>query len=335
MKSSHTRNGKLIFFVAGVFVGGVSHDTMSIWRMVNMDSIVPTGPAQDIENEWAPSLGEVSELLTANPIEHATRLPNQTSPVPTKEKTRFVLEPFLSMCPAKSSSSQNKSLLPKLHFIHIRKTGGTAVITSYEEAGLEPYQINYSIKMNKRALKEKRKPGNPEHIPPRYWIGLRNLGNIHLFATVRNPYDRAISEYYQHFKSGFHRPPENISVNDPSFLNHFIQAHYRRGAGDLFIPQYEYIFGPRGSRIVDHVLHFESLHDEFPKLMECYAMNLTLPNERVNKRQDGAALTVANLTAESIALINEVERISFEVFGYEMILVNSTLYGHNRTDFFR
>ena len=190
------------------------------------------------------------------------------------------------------------------------------------QAGIDPCKLCYSVRSNRKALEARRKSGNRQHIPPRYWRNWqyrKNRDNIHLFAIVRNPYDRAISEYYQYFKSGFHQPPLNISANDPDFLNEFIQTRYRRSDGDLFIPQYEYIFDHQGNRIVDHILHFESLHDVFPKLMACYGLNITLPDEPVNRRQTGAKLKRNDLSPQSIALINEVEKISFELFGFAML----------------
>ena len=84
--------------------------------------------------------------------------------------------------------------------------------------------------------------------------------------------------------------------------------------------------------LVDQILHFESLHDVFPKLMACYGLNITLPDEPVNRRQTGAKLKRNGLSPQSIALINEVEKISFELFGFVMLSVNSTSHVRNTTD---
>ena len=333
MSRLRTQNGKLILFVASVFLVGRGTRqnllTSKIY-LLTLEEVLSHIKASGIQNQsMGHSFEGISELLTVNPIENITNTSHRStgSPLPKQEITKSKYHSsFFSPCPAKTSGLQNQSLLPKLQFVHIRKTGGTAVVTSFRRAGIDPYRpIPYVYRLNRTALHQVRLAGNRQHIPPRYVESLESIRDkVHLFTIIRNPYDRAISEYYQHFKTGNHLLPPNTYINDANFLNYFIQANFRNGSKDLFIPQYEYIFDTQGNQIVQHILRFESILEDFPRLMECYGLNISLPNEPVNQRQTDAGLSVANLTVGSIAVINEVERKSFEVFGYEMLTSNST-----------
>jgi Sulfotransferase family len=219
----------------------------------------------------------------------------------------------------------------RLEFIHIRKTGGTAIERAFERAGIA-YANNYvRPNINYRSAM-KRPTGSKRHIATRYYVNATSMPaqqRIKFFAVLRNPYDRAVSEFYQHFKN-VNNQPANISIStNATFMNDFILEHFATPRLDLFIPQEEYIFDANGTRIVDHVLHFENLHREFAALMDCYRdvlvhnssknQTVVLPDKVINPRQKDASLTSQDLSKKSIAMINRVERKTFEEFGYEMI----------------
>lgn len=126
---------------------------------------------------------------------------------------------------------------------------------------------------------------------------------VHFFAVVRDPYKRAISEFY--FQAGFatkktKKKPDNRGdkkMQDPTFLNGWINRKIqeyenlkeilstdnitsRKGwNGKMlhWVPQSEYIFDTNGVRRVHHILKYENLQDEFHQLMEAYGLSLVLP----------------------------------------------------------
>ena len=63
--------------------------------------------------------------------------------------------------------------------------------------------------------------------------------------------------------------PENRSSSS-DFL--FPGRDYFQNDGH-FIPQYDFIFDGDDRRVVDHVLHFEHLHEKFPQLMMAYNLS--------------------------------------------------------------
>jgi hypothetical protein len=88
-----------------------------------------------------------------------------------------------------------------------------------------------------------------------------------------------------------------------------------------FIPQHHYVYDDVGSQIVRHVLHYETLQLDFHNLMDSYNLTIQLPDKSrhgVNKARISAAkkLTAANMTASTIALINDYYLEDFQRFGY-------------------
>jgi hypothetical protein len=163
-----------------------------------------------------------------------------------------------------------------------------------------------------------------------------------LFAVVRNPYTRMLSEYYfacQDFGS-FKCTVE--SRNDAGFMNTWIQQQilkqartknpecdqYARGH---FIRQYDFLVSKATSsqqkqqpqrRVVSHILKMEQLEHDFSALMEAKNVKATLPKQQEKKRnatQD--TLTIHDFTAETVKLIQEFYAPDFEIGNYSLAVV--------------
>ena len=131
--------------------------------------------------------------------------------------------------------------------------------------------------------------GNDWHIPPKYFTPYP-FADSRTFTVTRDPYERAISEYYQRTK--FCLLPDTTDLLCHKFYRHFskkkgpddstamntvLQEFVARPRGDMHVPQHHYIYDDHGNRIVDHVLEFKHLKEEFDKLMECYGIDMVLP----------------------------------------------------------
>jgi CRISPR/Cas system-associated protein endoribonuclease Cas2 len=263
----------------------------------------------------------------------------------------------------------------RLEFVHIPKTGGT-VIESVAAKGGTPWTICHflspldvaTMSMNiiqcpdrndkKYAKWRKTAPFHGLvwwHLPPSYFFNYANTlpanpyDGADLFAVVRDPYSRLISEYYYQ-QSWLVNAEEQRKTQNVRYFNEWIKtkleeyAHFscqRSAKRDLFrstnatksylsfdghlISQYDYIYDATvGSttfpeRIVSHVLKFENLTREYDDLMEKYGLkHLTpLPQEHVRKSLP-KLLSLFNLTLENLRLIEQVYRQDFLEFGYEM-----------------
>jgi hypothetical protein len=155
--------------------------------------------------------------------------------------------PSLLACNYYNQSSLSRPSSPRrLQFVHIRKTGGTAIEYVLETAGIGTMDYWKHGQLDRLELQRlNRTMGNRNRVhappsPPRYfWPWCRpppdkkNQNQSaatsstssapprgrtpRLFAVVRNPYD----ECYQHFKIIYERS-RNRSLNDPALLNDFI-----------------------------------------------------------------------------------------------------------------
>lgn len=153
--------------------------------------------------------------------------------------------------------------------------------------------------------------------------------NATLFAIVRDLYERLLSEYYYRAKNVLHWNDSRINSagnmngwltkrikSRIDFINHpypwkepsycFAQGH--------FIPQRKFIY--QGDRkVVDHVLRFENLREEFDGLMKLYGLlNVSLPEQHTFK--SNKTMGVKDFTNRTRQLIEQVYEEDFVTFDY-------------------
>lgn len=221
-----------------------------------------------------------------------------------------------------------RQLENRLEFVHITKTGGSAIEKAAATAGINWGACHYmknqmmgcftpdftpSPKEAAQIPVTRFQSPSPWHTPLQYFVN-HPFPNASTFAVVRNPYDRYISEYYCPW-GGAHVPPEN--KDDPKVMNDYMQRRIPNESQQHWLPQHYYIYDDNGKQIVDHVLKFENLDQEFAELMAQYQLNVVLPPSHVN--QSKKKLTVKDLTPETLEVINRFAARDFELFGYEMI----------------
>jgi len=248
----------------------------------------------------------------------------------------------------------------RLEFVHITKTGGSAIervgaensimwgachYMNVTEVGCLNADIPY-IAPNYQSYALI----SPWHTPPKI---LRSVAAVNepymgadLFTVVRNPYSRVVSEYYCPW-TGFRREGidnrDNLnewivymvttldrqlseySAQNPNdrpkeqSLNH--NADPQLLAQKHFVNQAEYVF-EKGIQVVDHVIHYENIQEEFNALMGIYGLDLKLPNKDshgVNTRGEKSKLSHFDLFPETIKIINKYAADDFTMFGYEMV----------------
>jgi len=101
--------------------------------------------------------------------------------------------------------------------------------------------------------------------------------------------------------------------------NRFIRRqikHRGKGLDWHYMPQYVYLTAASGVRL--RVIRFEHLREELNRLLAEYGLPFQLGGRRDNAALGQKRLTVEDLDAETIALINHVYHRDFELLGYPL-----------------
>jgi len=230
-----------------------------------------------------------------------------------------------------------QEVVSSLEFVHITKTGGSSIERAAASAGIRWGACHYGEEFLKRdfgntcsqnlkwgKMKQSEVPNEvkgayfnkwssaPWHTPPHWWE-TNPLQKTKTFTVVRNPYTRALSEFYCKWAGS----KEWSLKNDVQHLNSWLQNKIRKPPHDgHFLPQYFYVFNTQGEKVVNHVLQFEKLNTEFPILMEQYSFDVSLAKYNVGKDKH---LTYHNLTRETLDLLNIFYAEDFEFFDYEIL----------------
>ena len=244
----------------------------------------------------------------------------------------FISRTGISM-PIKRSGG-SKSRIP-LEFVHITKTAGSAIEEAAARSG-----VKWGVCHFKRVIKfgpscmfrdwEVPRPaydrsaipfhfkgtlGEPWHTPP-HWFRQNPYNNTKTFCVVRNPYDRIVSEYYSKFGGYKGNGRNNVTV-----MNGWIQKQLAPGMKRQVhrLPQHMYVYNMMGEKIIDHVLRFERLEEGFAALMDQYELNIDLPRRLNQRNASNSVLTTANLTEETIRVINTFYGDDFKRFSYTQL----------------
>ena len=232
----------------------------------------------------------------------------------------------------------------RLIFVHIPKAAGTTI---EEIGGKSPAKLSWgSCRFNHRP----KRPGNVCRYPPGqfewpmkigYWhlptqffplLGINPYDGADLFAVVREPHDRLLSEFYYICRRKKSKWWDAIDCNqskvhDPHYLNEWMQDKLlhvgtNRSLAKAYLdhnghytPQYDFVINTNGNvRMIDHVLRMTDLQTEFPRLMKAYGLPVTMPVVKKNMaRNDTRDLDIRHLTAETRRLIYQRYQRDFDL----------------------
>jgi hypothetical protein len=203
-------------------------------------------------------------------------------------------------------------------FIHIPKTAGTSISTILSEwrpGGLDrAKQVLYYPKRVRPWLVGKH--DKAVHIRAR--IGHDQYAKFFKFAVIRNPWDLMVSCYSWWTQSAVRWPVFESDTKYIAALGGF-EGFIRSRYGACMINEFrgnmlDWICDDRGNVIVDQILRFENLDDDWKRTSRTLGMPyMQLPRENQGTREDYRHY----YTEETRQLIAWRFRAEIELFGYE------------------
>ncbi len=211
----------------------------------------------------------------------------------------------------------------KLVFIHIPKTGGTAVEQYFHDIG----DMQWGLESWLGHEKQQGRWYEYQHLS---MLELQSMAGTSItgfrsFSVVRNPYEKLLSDYlwrkvvkrknpdaslmcFGSFAEFIDAIPENIDTMWPQHIDgvgmdeaNFL-IHVR--------PQYQFVTDGDGARLVDEILKFEQLDDDLRQLLERFG----LAADSIKKPQ--ARDMQLFYDSAMLKLVNRIYAKDFELFSY-------------------
>jgi hypothetical protein len=203
----------------------------------------------------------------------------------------------------------------KFIFVHVPKTAGTSLARA-----LEPYSDNHPREGLRRILSHLPVPESHEtvafrmHVTAR-WARLKLPADVYngyrKFAVVRNPYDRAVSLYHYLSQRTDHHLYERVSrMSFKGYLDYLAKRRRSKDPTQLF-----YIGDAQGQPIVDDILRFENLNDDFANLCGNLGMpgRVELPMRNTSDHSPYWEYYTDDRTRD---MVRDLFAVDFAAFGY-------------------
>ena len=176
-------------------------------------------------------------------------------------------------------------------FVHINKTAGSSI----EKA--------LNIPLEHKTAQEKIRE-----------IGRERWDKKWTFTFVRNPWDRVVSHYHHRVKTN----QTGLGDKHIDFIEWVKRAYGSRDVTyydkpKMFMPQTNWITDKEGKVVVDDIMRFENLENDFHKMLKKLGKSGTLPHVRKSDRGNFRQY----YDPETIEIVRNWFERDIEMFGYQ------------------
>lgn len=201
----------------------------------------------------------------------------------------------------------------KTIFIHIPKTGGSSIeqIIWPMEKGRSEAELWMGFK---DAYHNEYQTGGLQHLlaeQVRHVLGDQVFYDYFKFSIVRNPWDKALSQYNYMAKRpdlmGF------IGMNDKDCFKRYLERIQLKEHVQ-WMPQHRFIMSESGDFLVDYIGRFEA----FSCAVQAVTRRIGLPCSDIPHLNAGDASGIRFLDKESCEFIAELYKEDISIFGYSL-----------------
>ncbi|MDE2480921.1 MAG: sulfotransferase family 2 domain-containing protein [bacterium] len=189
-------------------------------------------------------------------------------------------------------------------FIHIPKCGGTSI----EDVLWPDPRTEAELWMGfVSPLHNAYQTGGLQHLTAplvRRVVGETTFASYYRFAVIRNPWDRAVSQFVF-----MRRRPDlraYLGVTEDGSFKHYLERLSEREHVQ-WMPQWRFLYDDDGSLLVEDVLRFERLEEDAARVFRRLGVDAALPHAKRGEREplasyydDDAREMVARIYAEDI-----------------------------------
>lgn len=194
-------------------------------------------------------------------------------------------------------------------FVHVPKCGGTSIeaVIWPGERRVEDLWMGFVSEYH-----NKYQTGGMQHLLARHIrteVGEAVFDAYFKFAFVRNPWDKAVSQYAYMKKRPDLRTFLGMAEDD-SFKRYLELTKIRKHV--QWEAQWMFLFDDDGKQLVDYIGRFEHLAEDAAKVFDILGIQAEVPHLNVS----GRSAMETYYDSESAAMVAEMYRADIDLFGY-------------------
>jgi len=198
-----------------------------------------------------------------------------------------------------------------LNFFHITKNGGTT-LTDIAHSKNVLWSWRNKVNLNANRNKSLGLSGPLWHQLPRAFKQ-SYYEQYDWFCVVRDPLDRCLSEYHCNW-DGFGRKSILTKHSQKEFNEYVVKRVNERMKTCHWHPMFEYLFRKNGERLVQHIVRFDHMREDFNALANSYGLGFELPETAHSNKRGRTLFTKEDLFDETRDLIENAYAMDFTLY---------------------